>query len=145
MYGHADRIGRQVLASGKAPELLEYFLKGAYNRKMTTSDSTQRDELARIIHSSRKPWVTNSEHSAMEAIQADAILAAGYRKPRTITTVEELRALPDGSAILDSSGDVGQKLSEWWYFPETAPMGSSKVAKYGPVTALHEPQAEAAQ
>ena len=35
---------------------------------------------------------------------ADAILAAGYRKPRTVTTVEELDALPVGSVVLDDSG-----------------------------------------
>lgn len=35
---------------------------------------------------------------------ADALLAEGYRKPRTITTVEELDALPTGSVILDPIG-----------------------------------------
>jgi hypothetical protein len=30
----------------------------------------------------------------------------GYRKPRTITTVEELDALPEGSIILDSDPDA---------------------------------------
>jgi hypothetical protein len=35
-------------------------------------------------------------------VAADAILAAGYAKPRTITTVEELDALPIGSVIRTS-------------------------------------------
>jgi hypothetical protein len=35
---------------------------------------------------------------------ASDILAAGYRKPRTITTAEELDALPVGSVILDPIG-----------------------------------------
>lgn len=60
-----------------------------------------------------------------------------------LNTAEGLDALPDGSAILDGSGDVGQKLSGWWHFPETAPMGSSKVAKYGPATVLHIPDMSA--
>lgn len=30
---------------------------------------------------------------------ADGLIAAGYRKPRTITTVKELDALPEGSVI----------------------------------------------
>lgn len=35
---------------------------------------------------------------------ADAILAAGYRKPRTITTFDELDELPRGSVVLDRDG-----------------------------------------
>ena len=34
----------------------------------------------------------------------EVILAAGYRKPRIITTAEELDALPVGSVILDQVG-----------------------------------------
>ena len=34
---------------------------------------------------------------------AEAILAAGYRKPRVVTTVEELYELPIGSAIVDAT------------------------------------------
>lgn len=60
-----------------------------------------------------------------------------------INTVEELDALPDGSAILDGSGDVGQKLSGLWHFPETAPIKSSKVAKYGAATVLYTPDVSA--
>jgi hypothetical protein len=49
--------------------------------------STERDELARIIASSH----TNAA--------VDAILAAGYRKPQQVTTVEELEALPAWSIV----------------------------------------------
>ena len=72
---------------------------------------------------------------------ADGLIAAGYRKPRTITTAEELDALPQWSAILDGQGDVAQKLNGRWHFPETAAEGASKVIKYGPVTLIHEPAA----
>lgn len=34
----------------------------------------------------------------------DRVLAAGYRRPRQVTTVEELDALPFGSVILDRTG-----------------------------------------
>lgn len=61
-------------------------------------------------------------------------------KHRTIETARELNDLPDGSAILDNQGDVAQKLNGWWHFPETAPMGSSKVVKYGAVTVLYTPE-----
>ena len=90
--------------------------------------NTEREELAKLI---------SSRHT-MAAV--DAILAAGYRKARTITTTEGLDALPNGSAVLDGSGDVGQKLSGLWHFPETAPIKSSKVAKYGAATVLYTPE-----
>ncbi|MDQ5861777.1 MAG: hypothetical protein M3536_05895 [Actinomycetota bacterium] len=63
---------------------------------------SERDELAAVIRGNRAPWVTNTEHHEMEQAQADAILAAGYRKPRTITTAAELDALPVGSVIRTS-------------------------------------------
>lgn len=36
---------------------------------------------------------------------ADAMIAAGYRKPRTIKTAAELEALPLGSAVQTSDDD----------------------------------------
>ena len=42
----------------------------------------------------------------------DAILAAGYSKPRTITTVAELEALPGGSIIRDDLGFAWQKYNK---------------------------------
>lgn len=43
----------------------------------------------------------------------ERILATGYRKPRTITTIEELDALPLGSVVLDDYGVACQVESEW--------------------------------
>lgn len=71
----------------------------------------------------------------------ERILAAGYRKPRTITAVGELDALPDGSAVLDRHGDVSTKHAHWWHTYETSPMMSQRLAKYGPLTVIHEPAA----
>jgi|GEM_PF-2077248 len=53
-----------------------------------------RGELTDLIRSNRTAWATNTEHREMEEAQAAAILAAGYRKPRTITTAEDIRDLP---------------------------------------------------
>lgn len=55
--------------------------------------STELDELAYIIGGK---LITRS--SMIET--ADAIRAAAYRKPRTITTTAELDALPVGSVVL---------------------------------------------
>jgi hypothetical protein len=64
----------------------------------------QRDELAKVIISA---YGEDSEAECpceQDLDLADAILAAGYRKPRTVTTAEELDALPVGSVILDPAG-----------------------------------------
>lgn len=46
---------------------------------------------------------------------ADAILAAGYRKPRQVTTVEELDALPFGSVVLDADRATATRLdADYW-------------------------------
>ena len=114
--------------------------------------STQRDELAREI------FISDNSHARRAVMEAewsersggyqyafwiaDGLIAAGWTKPRIITTAEELDALPQWSAILDGVGDVAQKLNGRWHFPETAPMGASKVLKYGAsVTVLYEPTA----
>jgi hypothetical protein len=50
---------------------------------------------------------------------ADVIIAAGYAKPRVITTLEELDALPDGSVIQANNGLGGAAIREdrQWYMP----------------------------
>ena len=69
----------------------------------------QREELARIIHNIAQPdW----DEDAFKA--AEAILRAGWRKPRTVETVEELDALPEKSIILDRVGYAWQKLEGYW-------------------------------
>lgn len=101
--------------------------------------STQRDELARDISAAYSIPAGYVLHEHRDV--AKLLIAAGWTKLRTLTTVEELDALPQWSAILDSQGDVAQKLNGRWHFPETAPEGASKVIKYGTVTVLYEPTA----
>ncbi|AYN57324.1 hypothetical protein PBI_BRIDGETTE_58 [Arthrobacter phage Bridgette] len=88
-----------------------------------------RDELTTLILGKTAPRA------------ADAILAAGYRKPYTITTLAELEALPDESVIRDFSGDVAEKRAGVWCSYETAPMSDTRMAKYLPGIVLHEPEA----
>ena len=77
---------------------------------------------------------------------ANSILAAGYRKPRTISTVEELDSLAVDSVVMESEEDsfiirtmrgVFHRFPDGWYV----------VAGYGarndialPATVLFEPQ-----
>jgi hypothetical protein len=69
---------------------------------------------------------------------ADALTAAGYRKPRTITTAEELDALPEGSVTLDRTGDVQKRTYEGWM--STGAEEPNYVAL--PATAIYEPEAD---
>lgn len=99
---------------------------------------SDRDELADDLADSifRYTGVTTSSSKSM----ADELLAAGYRKPRTITTKQEVEALPDGSVIRDGAGDVTEKRGGVWCSYETAPMTGRQLAKYMPIEVLWEPQ-----
>jgi len=78
---------------------------------------------------------------AMDSLRvADRLAAAGYSKPRTITTREEVEALPDGSVILDSAGDVANLRDGFWFSYETSPMTHHRMAKYTPATVLYTPK-----
>lgn len=90
-----------------------------------------RDELAEVI----KPAAA---YDFWPQKAAELAIEAGYFKPRTITTEEELDALPAFSVVLDEDGDVWQKRAEEWCSYETARSSSKRVAKYQPLTVLHE-------
>jgi len=135
--------------------------------------STERDELAGVVSAAVGGWNQNTR--AITDV-ADAILAAGYRKPptidndkliikdglllldvgdctctpygssheyhcgleylndltkpleragytrnRTVSTVEELGALPVGSVVLDRDGDMSRRFSGGWRTVVTEP------------------------
>lgn len=94
----------------------------------------ERDELAEIVGNS---LVTRNSPKQT----ADEILAAGYRKPRTITTVEELDALPVGTIILDSDPDACMKVEggRWRSIddPEET-FSTSGISGSLPATVMHE-------
>ena len=73
----------------------------------------------------------------------------GYRKARTITTAEELDALPVGSAVGDSAGFLYERYADdedpkfnYWFIPgDRRPYSTRRIAL--PATVLHEPEAQA--
>lgn len=76
----------------------------------------------------------------------ERILAAGYRKPRTINSADELDALPVESAVVDWTGRVYQKDAEddapelpWWMMTGDQRRYPAKRITL-PATVLHEPQ-----
>lgn len=70
----------------------------------------ERDELAEIIANAEypnmePPWCERKDRSPVKWYSrkyADKILAAGYRKPRTITTIQELATLKSDAVVRDS-------------------------------------------
>lgn len=72
----------------------------------------------------------------------------GYRKPRIITTAEELDALGRGATVMDPAQDVwtndGDTLDQWGSVTAAEPyggpqwFGSADIAL--PVTVLHDPE-----
>ena len=110
--------------------------------------TTQRDELAAEI---ADVYLSNMGAGPLagkvtQFDLAEAILAAGYRKPRTITSVEELHGLPLGSVIIDSDPSVLQMLeksaiggAEWAQPNEERIYSSGHVTL--PATVLYEPAA----
>jgi len=71
---------------------------------------------------------------------AGVLLDAGYRKPRTITTLEELDALPMESVLKSAEGNVWESLVGGWF--ETCSRAchiASDIAL--PATVLYEPEA----
>ena len=120
------------------------------------SDLTPRDQLAQIINKYMEadvPETVADKHEPVDAdySMADAIVNAGWRPPaRTVTTVEELDALPVGAIIME--GDHGTPDDTGWGFKTMPgvfhrfPEGWHVVAGIGerapdlPATVLWEPE-----
>lgn len=92
-----------------------------------TTNAPERDELALTLANAQRvrngsPELSSAEQVSRIALDdADAILAAGYRKPRAVTTPEELDALSNGSSVLclDAAGEghPAQKHADGWGLP----------------------------
>jgi hypothetical protein len=108
-----------------------------------------RQELAEVIASKLDRLFGAREFgpATQDFELADHLIAAGYRKPRTITTAEELDALPVGSVVL--SQDYRHHVDEWrvsfqrwqdgdWY--RGARSSHTHPDNFLPATVLHTPE-----
>ena len=103
-----------------------------------------RDELASVIVEAygENPDMCPCEQD-MDA--ADAVLAAGYRKSRTITTAEELEKLPYGSAVQTSDESDTVVLKDRGAFfrnQSGCELPATDLWRYGtrPFTVLYSPE-----
>ncbi|MDF3308745.1 hypothetical protein P3H15_27380 [Rhodococcus sp. T2V] len=113
------------------------------------SEVSDRDELAALLndHLSERDYEQGCRlkcgYSGDDRDEhlADAILATGYRKPRTVTTIEELDALPLLTVIRDSDGSVHERL-EWDYGPalQWTSDGAEDMHPKLPATVLYTPE-----
>ncbi|WP_144627596.1 hypothetical protein [Arthrobacter woluwensis] len=71
---------------------------------------------------------------------ARCVLAAGYRKPRLVSTAAELDKLPVGSVVLDTDGDVYTmgRDKTWIGTGYESFTSSQTLAHWGPITVLDE-------
>lgn len=100
-----------------------------------------RDELALTMRQNFSGWMG----PAVSYEAADAVIAAGYRKPRTITTAQELAKLARGTVLRDLDGDVvvaDPGPEDMWFrqIDETWPLSAGTIVL--PATVLHEPEAD---
>ena len=92
------------------------------------SDTEARDMLAQIIN----------EPVDADYAMADAIIAAGWRPPaRTVTTAEELDALPVGSIVRDVERAA---LDEKWGNDTWAELAYEHTFFHPPATVVYEPE-----
>jgi hypothetical protein len=92
-----------------------------------------------------KHGVTYESDSSEGRELVEAILAAGYVKHRTITTIEELDALAVGSMILDSDPDASRKRYDglWVCLSDPEWGHESKIISGSlPAVVLYEPGAQ---
>lgn len=108
-----------------------------------TTVPTERDELAEDIRS-LGITVVSGPPVDLSAPLAQHLRNLGYRKPRTVNTLDALDALPFGSVILDRSG-LSLHKNEFigWRASNGAKDISPEMLKQEafPATVLHEPEA----
>ena len=98
--------------------------------------STERDDLISVLVN--LPW-----HSKTAGYAADAILAAGWSRPRVVSSMDEVASLPVGSVVLDAFGatctKTGAGLLGWRRVTTAVASGAGHWhAPYVPLTVLFE-------
>jgi len=94
-----------------------------------------RDELAEDMRGLGITVVAGPAVDLTEPL-AQHLIKAGWVKPRTITTVAELDALPDNSVVLDEMDGPLIKVGSWFHSPTDEMKAHSVIF---PAILLYEP------
>ena len=108
------------------------------------SDTEARDRLIDLIEWAETDTYATSQPDGMArtTILATAILDAGWRPPaRTVSTVEEAEALPDGTLVVTRTGGSGYIWRRYVHatFPALYYLEWA-IEHYGPLTVVWEPE-----
>lgn len=112
---------------------------------------TARDDLAQIVRDATIEYfredLPEDGRDETDTI-VDALIAAGYSRPRIVSTVEELEALESDSVVMEAPDQFGNRGAvyeaadpmgwehKWmWGDEQTSPSGALRL----PVTVLFEP------
>lgn len=105
------------------------------------STDTEREELSDILYCRPFPYGGSGSYMRPDAnasyAMAKVILSAGYRKQRTITTREELHALPN-DAVIRGRGSVYEHDRGRFHCTDGGTVDASLVSL--PVDVLYEPE-----
>lgn len=108
---------------------------------MTDTTNAERDELIRLIS---EPLPLDDLDKGYQEEAADAILSTGYRKPRQVTTAEELMELEDPAVVLVDykhsayQWGIGIEGSEGWQSTrDPNPITSDHLWRFAPLTVLY--------
>jgi hypothetical protein len=106
--------------------------------------TTERDELQKVIFGYFGPTYAINAYRTPEQQDrelVEAILAAGYRKRRTIHATVSTDVLPFGAVIRTPQGYAMEKLSDGWY-RAGVDYAYTPNSKWFPATVLYEPEAQ---
>lgn len=109
---------------------------------------SERDELAEDIRGLGITVIDGPPVDLSEPL-AQHLHNLGYRKPRTVTTVEELDALGHGAVIRSehrhywvAHKEDGMGANQGWAVAGGGPITSRELASWLPATVLHDPAAQ---
>lgn len=106
------------------------------------TEDNPREELIGVIDA----FMRSTDDLWIDGQLADAILAAGWRKPRVVETVEELSALPNGALIRDANGEVAEHRIgagwEYWVLLASEEAYTSSMFRFPP-TVIWTPEENA--
>lgn len=101
-----------------------------------------RDELRDLVYDAIE-WAALEDVNLADHI-TDTVRAAGYSRPRVVETVEELKALPEGSVVTwdDYGNQTVAVIGEEDYIEHTAnDYWNSRLDRIGlPATVIHLPE-----
>lgn len=84
-----------------------------------------------------QPWDTSTAIRRSQLMRDATAAVAAIDKAATITTVEGLATLPEGTVIIDKHGDVNQLRGEFWCGHECSPLRTRIMGKYLPARVIH--------